>query len=244
MGVQLDCICLWRKSLLKPDMIFFDAAGTLIEVRGGVGDIYSRFARQYGLELAPGAIQARFAPAFRRQPPMAFPAGTPADRLQSLEWEWWRTLVRAVFAETPFPRFEEFFAAVFAYFGRAEAWSVFEDAAPALDALRARGVRLAVISNFDGRLEGLLGELGLAAYFDAIHLSTRLGAEKPDPAIFRAALQFHGVEPERALHVGDRVEADVDGAIAAGMRAVLVDRAGTSRREPRIARLDELMRWL
>ena len=144
---------------MKFDLIFFDAAGTLIEVRGRVGAIYARFARAHGLEIDPDAVHQAFLRAFRAQPPMAFPAGTPDGELRAREFGWWRDLVREVFAERDFPAFDAFFAEVFEYFRRPEAWEVFADVAPTLAALRARGVRLAVVSNFDTRLEDLLAGL-------------------------------------------------------------------------------------
>jgi putative hydrolase of the HAD superfamily len=70
----------------------------------------------------------------------------------------------------------------------------------------------------------LIRAFGLNRYFDAIHYSTRMGAAKPDPAIFRAALRAHGIEAHQAMHVGDSLRADVGGATAAGIPAVLVDR--------------------
>src|SRR5215813_4948364 len=79
-------------------VIFFDAAGTLIEPRGSVGEIYSRVAREYGFEAAPQTLQQNFVLRFGEQPPMAFPAGTPPAILSALEKDWWRNLVTDVFS--------------------------------------------------------------------------------------------------------------------------------------------------
>lgn len=86
-----------------------------------------------------------------------------------------------------------------------------------LDALRARGLRLAVVANWDCALRGVLERLGLAARFETVVASAEAGAAKPDPAIFRLALDRLAVAPERALHVGDE-DVDERGAAAAGMR--------------------------
>ncbi len=228
----------------KTEIVFFDAAGTLIEVRGSVGEIYGRVARRHGVEASPALIQSGFMRAFRGQPPMAFPVGTPPDRLRALEYDWWRRLAREVFADEAFPAFEAFFAEVFEYFRRAEAWYVFEDVLPTLSALRERGVRMAVISNFDSRLDDLLAEMGLREYFEAVHISTRLGAEKPDPAIFDAALRRHGIAPAEALHIGDRAEADLAGAEAAGIRGLLIDRKNGNAFPGRLGRLEEALVYL
>jgi HAD superfamily hydrolase (TIGR01509 family) len=92
----------------------------------------------------------------------------------------------------------------------------------ALTRLRDAGVRLGVVSNSDGRVEQALDAAGLARYFDVIVDSRVAGVEKPDPRIFRAALDRLGVEPAAALYVGDVYEVDVVGARGAGLDAALV----------------------
>lgn len=103
---------------------------------------------------------------------------------------------------------------------------VFDDAAPALDRLHASGYRLGVVSNWDWSLYPVLRAHGLAGWFDAVAASGPLGFAKPDPRIFAAALARLGVGPEEACHVGDDLEADYDGARAAGMAAIHLVRAG------------------
>jgi HAD superfamily hydrolase (TIGR01509 family) len=92
----------------------------------------------------------------------------------------------------------------------------------ALDRLRAAGLRLGVVSNSDGRVEEALTAAGLRDRFDVILDSALVGVEKPDPAIFRAALAALAVAPEEALYVGDLYDVDVVGARAAGIEAVLL----------------------
>ena len=96
----------------------------------------------------------------------------------------------------------------------------------ALGRLRAGGARLAVVSNWDVSLHDVLERTGLRALVDAVVISAELGAAKPDPAIFRAALERLGATAAEAMHVGDSVETDVAGARAAGLEAVLVARNG------------------
>jgi putative hydrolase of the HAD superfamily len=93
----------------------------------------------------------------------------------------------------------------------------------ALAPLRAAGVRVCVVSNSEGRLQVLFEQLGIADAFDHALDSHVLGVEKPDPAIFRHALEHFGVPPARALHLGDLVATDIVGARAAGLRAALID---------------------
>ena len=92
--------------------------------------------------------------------------------------------------------------------------------------LRAGGARLAVVSNWDVSLHDVLERTGLRPLVDAVVISAELGVAKPDPAIFRAALDRLGAGPDGALHLGDSLEDDVAGARAAGLEAVLVARNG------------------
>jgi putative hydrolase of the HAD superfamily len=102
-------------------------------------------------------------------------------------------------------------------------WSgIAGDAHDALARLRRAGLKLGVVSNSDGRVEEALDAAGLLVYFDVVVDSGVAGVEKPDPAIFLAALDALDVRPAEALHVGDLYEVDVIGANAAGIPAVLL----------------------
>ncbi len=205
-------------------IIFFDAAGTLFGLSHGVGEIYSRYARRYGVVIDPEALDAAFRRCFSEQPPLAFPGCSEESQLRRLEFDWWRTLVRQVFDGIDSPFFDRFFETVFDYFRRPEAWRVYDDVIPALVELKKQGIRLAVISNFDSRLDQLFDGLGLVAFFEAVHISSRSGAAKPDPLIFKMALEKAQLSPEQAMHVGDSLRDDVGGAVAAGIYPILLDR--------------------
>jgi putative hydrolase of the HAD superfamily len=100
----------------------------------------------------------------------------------------------------------------------------YDDAAPALAALRAAGLAVAAVSNWDVSLPAVLHEAGLA--LDAVITSAQVGASKPAPAIFAAALGRLGVAAGDAVHVGDSLEHDVAGARASGCEAILLCRSG------------------
>lgn len=106
-----------------------------------------------------------------------------------------------------------------------------DDAIPLLDDLDARGIPAAVVSNWDCALPDHLGALGVADRFRVIAASAAVGHAKPDPAIFRHALAATGVDPDHALHVGDRDDEDYRGARSAGIRALLLDRSPGARAE-------------
>jgi putative hydrolase of the HAD superfamily len=108
-------------------------------------------------------------------------------------------------------------------------FDAFADAAPALEELRSRGLRLVAASNWDSSLPEVLERTGLASLLDGVVSSAAAGAAKPAPALFEAALELAGVQASEAIHVGDSVEKDVQGALALGMGAVLVERDGDAR---------------
>lgn len=103
----------------------------------------------------------------------------------------------------------------------ADGWRAYPDAVPVLEALRALGVRTALVSNVGYDLRPVLAGLGLLPLLDTVVLSYEVGATKPDPALFRAALDALGVSPDAALMVGDHATAD-GGATALGVRTLLL----------------------
>jgi HAD superfamily hydrolase (TIGR01549 family) len=102
----------------------------------------------------------------------------------------------------------------------------FEDAAPALAELRGLGLRLVCASNWDVSLPEVLARCELDGSLDGVVTSAEVGARKPDPAIFAAALELAGCAPDEAVYVGDTPDEDLAGARAAGVRALLIDRDG------------------
>jgi putative hydrolase of the HAD superfamily len=131
---------------------------------------------------------------------------------------------------------------VYDEFGHAARWAAFDDAVPALERLRGRGLVTGIVSNWDGRLSGLLAGLGLDALLDTIVCSAEVSLHKPDPRIFELACRKVGVEPREAAHVGDHYYADVLGAQVAGLTPILLDRRGQRPAEgvPAVTTLDDL----
>jgi putative hydrolase of the HAD superfamily len=217
-------------SLSFPKAIFFDAAGTLFTVNGSVGGIYARLAREHGKDVSVSDLEAGFRRCFADASPMAFPGASP-EQILIFEKQWWRDIVHDVFAPLgPFPRFNDYFEVLFAYFARSESWQLYPETVATLTALADRGFQLGVISNFDSRLFGLLDGFGLTRFFDPIVISTHAGAAKPEGAIFTRALARHGFRPEDTFHVGDSLHADIAGARGIGMTPVLVDRKATTKK--------------
>ncbi len=223
--------------------VYFDAAGTLIKPARRVGESYSAIAAKYGKTVAASDLFERFRICFDAAPRLAFANAAP-DEIAELERDWWKKLVAQVFE--PFGRFDNFddyFDELFDYFAEPGAWTLFPEVLGTLSALKERGITLAVISNFDSRLVRILDGLSIGSWFDDIFVSSRVGYAKPDGKIFAAALQRHGLRPENVLHVGDSETNDLNGAQAAGLAALLVDRRQDTRRSGpnRIASLEEIL---
>jgi putative hydrolase of the HAD superfamily len=204
--------------------IFFDAAGTLMRPVRPVGVSYALVAKSYGMDVPAAEVAARFRACFSSAPPLAFPDAETAE-IQKLERAWWKGLVGRVFESYGgFSRFDDYFAELFAYFGQSASWSLYPETLATLDALKERGLRLAVISNFDSRLFDILKGLGVSSHFESIVISSRTGYAKPAPEIFHRALALSRARAEEAIHVGDSPDKDAAGATSAGLVGVLLDR--------------------
>lgn len=214
----------------RPKVVLLDAGETLIGPRVSFGEVYARVLAPFGV-AADGRDLERALRATWERVNREIPPGT--DRYGYYpggEAEYWlrfvaRTLegVDGIDARSLAPRV---LGPLRDAFRDADAWIVYPDVVPALDALREHGVRLGVVSNWDSRLRGLLGRLNLEPYFDAITVSHEEGIEKPHPELFRRALARLDAAPGEALHVGDVPELDGAGAAAAGIPSMLIDRRG------------------
>ena len=204
--------------------VFFDLYGTLATFDPPREVIQARAAAQFGLELAPEGVDRGY---------------HLADQFMSRQNA--TAPVRNMSPAEQFQFFAKFEQLVLEGAGHtvdletaAEVWkkvrsqryglALFEDVIPALGRLRNAGLATGLISNVNSTGADLADSMGLTAHFDFAITSGDAGAEKPHPAIFRAALSRAGVKPEEAVHVGDQVESDVEGALAVGITPILMDR--------------------
>lgn len=210
-------------------VVFFDAADTLFHVQGSVADIYLRHAVEYGFQQKPDSLSAitqAFRRAFREAPPPVF-AATEPERIKQSERLWWFDIVHHVFYRVGmFERFDEFFDHVFRAFEDHRSWRLFPETRSTLAQLKEQGLELGIISNFDSRLFTVMRGLEIADSFDTVTISSLAQAAKPAPQIFHLALEKHAIDPEEALHIGDSLREDVEGAKKAGLHAALLDRDG------------------
>lgn len=244
-----DNLSISRKDVRMSHMVrvvFFDAADTLFHVNGSVAEIYLQHAVQFGFRQTPDSpamITQAFGRAFRDAPPPIF-ATTDSAQIKQSERLWWFDIVHNVFYRVGmFERFDDFFQQVFEVFEDPGSWKLYPDTMPTLNQLRGQGMELGIISNFDSRLFSLLRGLGLAEVMDTVTISSLAHAAKPSPKIFEIALEKHAVDPDEAMHVGDGLRDDVEGASKAGLQAVLLDRHGKYDPSPvrTIRTLDELL---
>ncbi len=209
--------------------VTFDVGGTLIKPWPSVGHVYAEVAARHGKKFPAAVLDQRFAKAWRAQKQFNHGRGE------------WGALVAQTFAGLwEFPPDGEFFSQVYDRFKEPEAWRIFDDVRPTLDALAARGINLGIISNWDDRLLPLLTRMGLAKYFETIIVSCDIGFPKPSPVIFEHSAKKLGLPPQNILHVGDSPEQDVTGAKGAGYQALLLDRNAEDAADGTIRSLAEL----
>jgi putative hydrolase of the HAD superfamily len=225
---------------MPPKAVFFDAGETLVHPEPSFPELFQRVLREEGLEASLEEVRAQLhviAERFTR----AAEAGevwSTADRSRG----WWSEVYREYLAALGLPHSAALADRLYATFTDHANYRAFPDVVPTLERLHEEGLTLAVISNFEEWLEGLLETLDLVRFFDVRVISGVEGVEKPDPRIFLIALERTGFAPEDAVYVGDSVEFDVAPARALGMTGVLIDRRGRhpDHEGPRLGSLDEL----
>jgi len=220
--------------------ILFDAGDTLIAYRRPLAILLQDFfiehdeiVRRDALRDALDALEPRYRTLVEQ------------TRTVDAEGRMWIEVARDLL-DIVLPRRRELYVDLAHWF--TEGWrhlKVFRDVRPTLRALVANGYRLAVVSNWEPSLSATLNRLGLAKYFPTIVTSAVEGIWKPDPGLFRIALERLKVPAEAAISVGDQVDRDVEPARAAGIQGVLLDRFDDHPEfTPRITDLTELLRFL
>jgi len=209
------------------DVIFFDAAGTLVHLPESVGFHYSLVAKRHGLHHDEARTNHAFRSVWKQMPAReATREPRPDD-----DKGWWRTLVSRVIALSAENQhtldFNAYFEDLYLHFEQPGIWQLYSEAWPTLANLH-QPYRLAVVSNFDRRLLTIFDHLGITRFFEKIIISSEVGADKPDPYIFQYALDSLHVSPSRALYIGDDPAKDWQAAEAAGMHVFRLDRPKNS----------------
>jgi REG-2-like HAD superfamily hydrolase len=220
-------------ALRKLKCITVDVTGTLIAYKGLLGDYYCMAAKAAGLPCPDyDRMHAGFKVAYTDMA-TKYPCFGNAVRMPNVDW--WRTVVRNSFLEAGYEYdneiFDQVFKRIYAMFGSAAPYIIYNDAQPFLRWVRKQGIIVGVVSNAEFRYRDvILPTLGLhqGSEWDFGVFSGIVGFEKPDPRIFEAALQkAGGVAPDQVLHIGDSLRKDYLPARSLGMHALLLDRFQT-----------------
>jgi putative hydrolase of the HAD superfamily len=197
--------------------VVFDAVGTLLQPDPPAADVYANAGRLFGTRLAPSEIAARFRTAFRRQEEIDFAAALRTS--EAREVDRWRAIVGEVLDDVNDA--QACFRHLYDHFAQPCSWRLESDALITVKELAARGYRVAVASNFDHRLRGVLAPSELSRL--PLIISAEVGWRKPAAAFFQAMCREVGAEGPAVLYVGDDLSNDYEGARAAGCEAVLFD---------------------
>ena len=201
--------------------IFFDAGGTLLYPHPSVGEIYARVAGDHGVNASSDFLNQVFHEVWNQKDGLSMVAFTD----EKSEKNWWREIVREVFSRgEKFNDFEHFFDDLYDQFASPQTWKLFDETHAVLEHFKKRGFVIGMISNWDRRLLHLCDAFDIKKYFDFVLISALFGKAKPHRDIFSEALRLSGVRPNEALHVGDSLEDDVQGAMESGIRALWLNR--------------------
>lgn len=207
--------------------VSFDAGQTLVHPEPSVESVYREAFARHGLEVDERAVRravhATWTDVNARQT-----AGEP-DRWRGDGGEhgFWKRFVTHVWTGCGGEKLPlALLAELVRHFSDDSHWAVYEDAHAVIPELKAKGLTLLVISNWDSSLPALLHRLELAPHFEFVVVSASVGHSKPSGRIFEEALRLLDMPAEAVLHVGDSLKDDYDGARAAGLPSVLLDRHG------------------
>ena len=200
--------------------------GTVIRLREPPTRVYARVAQFHCIELDPRVLERKLVARLARLAPPPF-EGVSLNDIPQREREGWRAVVREVIGDAAADG--PYFDHLFALYGAADTWEVVPGVPEMLDRVRAREIRVALVSNMDARVITLLEELKLRSRLNAIVIPSNCGLAKPDPRIFHTALERLQVSSQAGLYIGDRDVDCVDAARAAGLRALRYDPSADSR---------------
>ncbi|HEU4527599.1 MAG TPA: HAD-IA family hydrolase [Actinomycetota bacterium] len=205
--------------------VFFDAGETLVHPHPTFPDLFAAILRREGHDVDAETVRSRVHVVFDR-----FKRAADDNELWTTTPErsrrFWHDVYGIFLRDLDIGEPDGLVDRLYTEFTDLANYRLFEDVPPVLDRLHEAGILLGVVSNFEEWLEQLLEELGVLGRFDVRVISGVEGMEKPDPRIFRLALDRAGVEPADAVYVGDDPVMDIVPATAVGMLPVLIDRRG------------------
>jgi putative hydrolase of the HAD superfamily len=219
--------------------VFFDAGETLVHPHPSFAELFTLVLHREGFDVDPAVVADSMHVIFERFREAESDMWTTSPERSRA---FWHSVYHRLLEHLGVPNPNGLANGLYAEFTDLSNYRLFPDVVETIGRLRAGGLTLGVVSNFEAWLEQLLESLGVAASFDVRVISGVEGMEKPDPAIFRLALDRAGVQPEESVYVGDNPDFDTRPAEDLGMLAVLIDRRGRFADHPglRITTLDDL----
>lgn len=206
--------------------VFFDLYGTLAHFHPPREEIQTRAAADHGIRLTKEGIRAGYKKADEL---MAYQnQHSPLRTMSRDERERFFARYEQLILEAAGSEVDKRTAAAVWATVREQRYrlALYDDVTDALDRLRAGGRSIAALSNLNESGRSISRRLGLKGHIDFAVTSGEVGAEKPDPRMFYAALSQASVEPHEAVHVGDQLSSDIEGARGVGIRPILMDREG------------------
>jgi putative hydrolase of the HAD superfamily len=221
--------------------VFFDAGETLVYPHPSFPELLAQVLAEHGHRVDPADIREKVhvvSSVFTEAAQRGELWSTSRERSQ----RFWAKVYSSLLAELGLPFVDGLKQAVYDTFTDLANYRLFPDVLQTLERLQAAGLVLGVVSNFEEWLELLLETLEVTRFFSVRVISGAEGMEKPDPRIFRLALERTGMLPRESVYVGDSPSFDIEPARAVGMFAVLLDRRDRHAEHdgPRITTLDEL----
>ncbi|XP_035676837.1 haloacid dehalogenase-like hydrolase domain-containing protein 3 [Branchiostoma floridae] len=210
---------------IRPKLLTLDCTNTLFKLKSTSGTIYAAVADSHGIKVDSTKLDSAFLKNYKEQSQSYSNFGCMSGISTKV---WWTDLVKKTFLDSGVPKspaLDTVAKQLFEEFNGGKHWEVYPQTKEALEAIRDKGVKLGVISNFDERLPKVLSELDLCHLFDFVLTSVDAQVAKPDCQIFQLALQLAGnVQPSHAVHLGDNLRLDVEPALRVGMHAIWINR--------------------
>lgn len=203
--------------------IFFDLGGTLTTANPSVAEQIVQTLADFGHPLPHHKVAHALN---SRAPQFEDPKNSGWTLTHERSYAFWTHYYDSALAELGIASAErgDIVLRIYDKLSQPQGYGLYPDVIPVLERLAGEGYTLALISNWEAWGAELVEFLGISRYFPTQALSGCVGVEKPDPEIFRMALEQADMAPERVLFIGDIVQLDIEPAEAVGMQAVLIDR--------------------
>jgi len=205
--------------------VVFDAVGTLIDPFPSVSVVYHDIGSRFGSRITTDEVGRRFRMAFRASETSGFPnepqhgSMISSDAIEEARWRW---IVAEVFPDIE--NREGCFRALWDHFASPSSWRCFDDVSDSLRRLTSAGYQLAIASNFDRRLHQVCDASPELRPIEKRIVSAEVGYRKPAPEFYQSLLEACACRPHEILMIGDNYEHDVQGPVAAGLRALHLER--------------------